>query len=251
MTNLDGYSDIFKFYKNAARNVDTSKIYPEFKSHPELYNFILAVNRNPDSASLQQALSINHIVAFELIQKGESRAGGYFGCIDVVECRHILMLTFLKNYIGDKSLGNVLEIGGGYGNFVRLATDIFKWDDWTILDLDYISHLQEWFLTMENIPLDTVHFMSEDHLQPYVADTIIGTHSLSEFDMNTFTKYYENYIKQAYRLFYVSHISMPSPELLKLKLDMIQTDFELKLSEPYEGNQSIMYIFEKYNAKIA
>ena len=244
MPNLNGYSDIFKFHKNAALNVDPSKSYSEFKSHPELYNFIIAVNQNPDSPSLQQAISINPLTAFELIQKGGSRAGGYFGCIDVVECRHILMLAFLKNYIGDKSLGNVLEIGGGYGNFVRLATNIFKWEDWCIIDLEYISQLQKWFLGTEKISLDRVHFMSEDHLQPYIADTIIGTHSLSEFDMDTFINYYERYIQRAQRLFYVSHVSMPSPELLKLKFDMIRADFELLTTQGYENHQSMMYIFE-------
>ena len=249
MPNLSGYSSVFNFYKNAAKDTNPAKTYSEFKSHPELYNFILAINKNPDSASLQQAASINPGIAFQLIQKGGSKSGGYFGCIDAVECRHILMLTFLKNYLGDNSLGKVLEIGGGYGNFVRLATNMFDWTDWTIIDLEYISHLQEWFLTTEKISLDKVHFMSEDQLQPYIADTIIGTHSLSEFDLDTFTNYYNSYIKQVHRLFYASHNRFPSYELLKAKQDMIANDFVLKIALVYEEDNSTMYIFEHKNER--
>jgi len=248
MSDLKGYLSEFTRYEDAAGTKDLSRIYPDFKNHHEAFNFILSFGDGKfksDPEAIQLAIGLNPTIAFQLIKKGPSKAGGDYSVIDVVESRHILLLSYLKTHMGNKPLGNVLEIGGGYGNFFRLASEIFEYESWTIADLEFITKLQKWFLEQEKVVMDRVTLMPSTHLVDLMPDLVIGTHSLSEFDLDTFTSYYNRYIKKAKRLLYSSHNTMPSRELLERKMETILTDFVIASSKKYELHQSTMYIFEK------
>ncbi len=55
---------------------------------------------------------------------------------------------------------------------------------------------------------------------------MIGAHSLSELDWNTFCDYFENVVCKAPALFYATHCSRPNVELVEKKLNLIRRRFK-------------------------
>lgn len=156
-----GYKPIFDKAIEISEKVNYQEAIPNFRNHPELFHFIMAAPYmyDPDILSLNQARDIDISIYGSLMSKGPSKAGAIHNSIDTVESRHILMMTFLIKSIGT-DWGEVLEIGGGYGNCLRLISGLVKYTKWSILDLSYILDLQKWFLQEENVDLSRVEFLS-------------------------------------------------------------------------------------------
>ena len=120
----------------------------------------------------------------------------------IIHCRHCLMLTLLLDTIGTDRRLRVLEIGGGFGNMVRILKSHDLVDNWTIFDLDFVCEAQAYFIK-ENFPELQVNRNSYDprpgninlidqHHRNIVrrelvgADVLIGTHSWSELPLDDF-----------------------------------------------------------------
>ena len=56
------------------------------------------------------------------------------------------MLTLLLDTIGTDRRLRVLEIGGGFGNMVRILKSHDLVDNWTIFDLDFMCEAQAHFI---------------------------------------------------------------------------------------------------------
>lgn len=237
---MRSYREVFDTGEQVAANLGDryKSVLPEWRQHPELFHFIMA-NDNL-LASDYNALALSTGVSSEftemLLYRG---ASGSRETIDGVECRHILMMTYLQSQLG-RNWGNVVEIGGGYGNCVRLVTGLIQYYNWTIVDLPYILELQKWFLKSEKISTNRIHFHKA---APESADLVIGSHSLSEFDEETFDSYFE-FVSKAKWFFYVSHNSSPSIDLLEYKIQQINKKFVLASSMIYEWGASTMRLYK-------
>lgn len=243
----EGYKPIFDAALEESTKIDYISTFPYFHDS-SLFHFIVAPRSQyePEIQTLELAKEIDNDIYSTLLAKGPSRLGNGSKTIDGVESRHILLMTFLIANLGSY-LGNVVEIGGGYGNCLRLIADLESYDKWTIIDMDYILRLQKWFLTGSGVNLSQVDFIdSEDTLEELEPNLVIGTHSLSEFSLGDFTRYFE-LIKRSKWLFYVTHISSPNPELLNAKLDMIRTEFNLYKFMGYEDGNSVMFLLKNKN----
>lgn len=228
------------------------QIYPQFRNRPELFHFAMAcgeIRYFSDPEAMTMALRINPILADFLVRLGPSKAGGGLPTIDVVESRHILMITYMCSLLekyGESIDGkNVVEFGAGYGNFTRLMHNVTNPKNWTIVDLEFILQLQKWFLKEEHVDSRNITFINT---KEYTAINdvwlTIGTHSLSELDIDTFKLYFDTTISKSKYLFYVCHNTRPDIHLLNQKMTLINTTFELVESQKYEGNQCTMYLFE-------
>jgi hypothetical protein len=241
------YKGIFDEAQEVSKTVDYSALFPEFHDHPELFHFIMSPRHqeSPDGGSLALAYQLNPEVYEYLFDVGPSMLGNGSTMLDGAESRHILMLTYLITFIG-KEWGNVVEIGGGYGNFARLVDGFVAYDKWTIIDLDYISDLQKWFhQTLIPDATNIIYRHSNDEIDGLEPTLVIGTHSLSEFSLDDFIRYYNEVIQYSTWFFYVSQAALPSKELLTNKLDIICKDFSLEHTRRYEDDASILYIFKR------
>jgi hypothetical protein len=249
---MDSYTPVFKEAAKLAEAVDYGKTFEDFHNHPELYHFIIAPDGQlgSDNRAIEQAQRINLGIFQELYDKGPSLLGNGSPEIDGVESRHILILTYLISRLGDK-WGEVIEIGGGYGNYPRLVDNIVEVSSWSIIDLAYISDLQCWFLWKSGIDTSKITcYAFEDmrrDLQSYDSepvgyDLLLGVHSLSEFDLETFNIYLP-IINKARWFCYVSQTNNPSKELLDKKQEIIRKQFTLEDKLEYEGGASIIYLF--------
>ena len=76
--------------------------------------------------------------------------------LDNLDSRHYMMSCFVYDYFKQNniSLTNILEIGGGFGNWSYINENIMKYNKWTIIDLDFVIKLQKWFLEKELIDIN-------------------------------------------------------------------------------------------------
>lgn len=241
----EGYKPVFDKAEQEAAKINYSTTFSTFREHPELYHFIMAGQHQkyqPDDDALQQAYDINRDIALAMIDKGPTILGSGPSVIDGVESRQILLMTWLLHNLGT-DLGDVVEYGGGYGNCLRLIEGIATYKSWTIVDLQHILDLQMWFLENSNINTDKVNFIGNNTILDLYPELVIGTHSLSEFSMQDFTRYFES-IKHSKWLFYASHVTAPDRDLLQSKLRIIDTEFRRAYTRMYESDNSQMSLFE-------
>jgi len=248
---MDSYTPIFEKSQKLAEAVDYFETFEYFHDYPELYHFIIAPEGQltRDERALNQAKEIDPEIYQALYDKGPSLLGNGSSEIDGIESRHILIMTYLISKLG-KNWGDVIEIGGGYGNYPRLADGIVSTDTWSIIDLNYISDLQCWFLknnNIRNVYCYSFEAMQRD-LQDYESDPVpynllLGIHSLSEFNMETFNSYLP-IINRAKWFCYVCQDKNPSLEILVTKLSIIMQEFNIVDVLEYEGGTSLLYLFK-------
>jgi len=246
MSALD-YKPVFDTAQSLAEAVDYRATFPEFHDYRSLYHFIVAPEgqQGPDKGALRDAEEIDAALSRRLAAKGPSLLGNGSKTLDGVESRHIAVLTALLAQTG-ASLGNVVEIGGGYGNCLRLLDGIAEINSWTIIDMPYILDLQRWFLHNAGVERPVLYLPADspDEYAELWPDIVIGIHSLSEISAEDFEVYYEGLIRRSPLLYYVSQVSGPSDWLIREKLAIIRTDFDLRYSRLYEGGNSVIQLFE-------
>ena len=112
----------------------------------------------------------------------------------------------------------------------RLNHSVIDFDQWTMVDLPFVSDLQKWYLGHEVKDLSRAKFVSaNDYSSLYNEkfDLCIGSHSLSELAWDDFISYYETIVKNSKYFFYAGHNWNCGWDLLKRKLDLINQDFDL------------------------
>lgn len=165
--------------------------------------------------------------------------------IDMIDSRHIMMSTLIFSKIGRK-VGRILEIGGGWGNWFRLNEGIIDFKHWDIVDLPFVTELQRWYLaqTAYNRELYSV-YRTDDISNGEKYDLIIAAHSLSELSLEAFTDYFENVLSKTRYVFYATHVSLPSTELVRAKIEMLGSKFD-RLSETYHcDRQAVNILYER------
>lgn len=240
---LEGFKNIFLECERKSKVVDLEKEIENFKNSGT-YHFVTAAAKEVgpiDECALAAAKQINNELCGKFLNKGPSRSGGGFNTMDIIESRHVMMSTFIFSNLG-LEFNSIVEIGGGYGNWLRLAENIVNYKSWTIIDVPFVKKLQQWFLSREVQNLDAVNLISTEELDDWLkkfenASLVIGAHSLSELVWEDFEYYYEKILRKSQYLFYATHVNRPSKELVNLKLTRISKNFkEVKTLMSESGN---------------
>lgn len=231
-----GYASVFA----ACEAQSTASDHYRFRDSPA-FHFLVAVGsqrEGPDYEALGRAASFDVDLCARYMKRPKS-ALGYasqqdYRKWDAIDSRHIMMSTFIFCTKDWPAGIRIVEIGGGFGNWVRLNHSVIDYAHWTIIDLTFVSRLQHWYLEYEIGPLadinvELVDSEGYDRWKRSVdrgVDLVIGAHSLSELDWNTFCDYFENVVCKAPALFYATHRSRPSTELVEKKLNFIAQRFK-------------------------
>lgn len=245
----EGYKPVFDEALRQSKEIDYASTFSDFHNNVDLFHFIMAPHHMwaSDEGALREAKALNPEIYQTLYDKGPSTVGNGSEMLDHVESRHILLMTNLIGLIGT-DWGSVVEVGGGYGNQLRLVSDIVTYNHWAYVDMGYILDLQKWFLLETGVDIERVHFLNSENETYFVnIDLVIGTHSLSEFSLFDFQMYYDNLISNVKWFYYASHRTKPDATLLQRKLDIIQRDFTIYDERDYEGGSSVMYLFRNKN----
>ena len=182
---------------------------------------------------MNKAMGLNYTLFDSFRRQGKSQLG-YEGTrpMDAIESRHLMMMTLLFEIVGTEQK-HIVEIGGGFGNWTRLAQNVIGFDEWTIIDLPFVSKLQKWFLRkeLEDDFYDKVNFVTTKNYPDWKkefkgADVVIGAHSLNEFALEDFEEYFESVVKKCEFFFYATPVDGPSIELVEKKNKIISEFFE-------------------------
>lgn len=239
---MKSFDSIFEESKQEASNLNLEKdVFPSFRDLPGPYKFLTAVKtqyQNKDEEALRIASSQDPILTDLYLKKSKPLTGysspDKYVALDTIDSRHIMMSTIIFSHLG-RSIDNVVEIGAGFGNWIRLNEDIIDFKSWTMIDMDFVSQLQKWYVDQTVSKKDLANFVSVDRDNQFNnwnnnvknVDLIIGSHSLSEFSLNTFNFYYDNILPKTRYLFYATHKYQPSKPLVSTKLDMLSKKFNI------------------------
>jgi hypothetical protein len=163
-----------------------------------------------------------------------------------LDSRHIMMSVLLFTWLPEK-VENIIEIGGGFGNWLRLNM-IHNFKKWSIIDLPHVSELQNWYLKKENIPTDRYELVTNLDYDEWNSlnssyDLVIGSHSLSEFKFSIFEDYFNKVIlKTKYLFFCYANIYSDS---INEKLVLINNNFKLVNSILSENNVVVNSLYVK------
>ena len=235
---MNGYKHVFDRAVSAfATDTRVSEdIFASFRLEPILYGFIDNGDRPMDAEAdrIAQATSPDLYRLYREVLKGRKQLG-YGSIVPIhadysnLDSRHIMMFTLLFSRI-QEPLNTIVEIGGGFGNWLTLNQHRL-FSKWTIIDLPHLSQLQNWFLQNQGIDrtrYDLVSAFDYSSLNSQSSfDLVIGSHSVSEFSFDVFYAYFTKVISKAKYFFYCYHNTMPSPVLIQTKLDIIGANFEL------------------------
>lgn len=249
-----GYESIFNKCKELSDN--SSDDYTNFREKKE-FEFLVNNNPEPDEEALTIGKSINNNLFSEYLNIRKSKLGFgniiKYSLLDNLDSRHYMMSCFICDYFNKNNilLNNILEIGGGFGNWCYINESIMKYSKWVIIDLDFVIKLQKWFLKQELNNFDKIDFINTNEISKISNNTdnydiIICAHSLSEISKDNFDIYLNDIlIKKTKYLFYAYHTRLPNINLINYKKSMLDKYFEIKdsfLSENGNVNNIIYSI---------
>lgn len=255
---MKSFSSVFDECKNEASkyNLET-EIFPSFRDNPGPYRFLTAVKDQywkKDEEALEIAVTQDRELTAQYLSKTKPNVGysstEKYVKLDTIDSRHIMMNAFIFSHIG-KSVENVVEIGAGFGNWIRLNENIIDFKTWTMVDIGFVSQLQKWYTDQTLSNKDLARFVSfDDHelfdqwietLSPI--DLTIGSHSLSEISIEIFNLYLEKILSKTRYLFYATHKYQPSKALINTKLELLNQKFNIvkQVENQYGKCLNILY----------
>jgi hypothetical protein len=255
---MDGFTSLFTTSENYFNNIPIDKyeeIFKSFRVQKSMFGYIDNGDIPPDEEAIRITKSINQEMYFYYINQLKNRKIiGYegstfkYGHFTHVDTRHIMMSTIIFNTIKDK-FKNVLEIGGGFGNWLYLNRNQ-NFDKWTIIDLPHIGKLQSWCLNqldVDSLKYDIVYSDDYKNIISNKYDIVIGAHSLSEFSIEMFNNYFNNTIIKSKYFFYAYHKYSPNEILCSMKRDIINKYFNILVEIPSESNNVLNCLFINKN----
>lgn len=249
---------MFQQSKEISKNLKLEKqVFSSFRSDPTIYHFLAnhACNKPPDNDFINLAKSIDEPLFLKYFEQKKLPIGysdqKSFLDFDALDSYHSLINTIIFSELQD-NVNNVVEIGGGFGNTFRLNYPLNNFKIWTIVDLEFVTDLQKWYINQNNIS-HKIEFVSVDNQGMYDTwlssnnpiDLVIGSDSLSEFSMEIFKTYFYAICKTSKYLFYAAHRLQPNKRNNKLKLDIINSEFEV--IKGYDIKKSKLILFKNKN----
>lgn len=142
----------------------------------------------------------------------ESKTGGWSdkqlkdiesGALSILSYQHIYFALMLAKHHATVS-ASIIEIGGGFGGLPRMMRQLLPdfIGSYTIVDLPFVSRLQEFFLRKESVLVEgkspAFNFIHVDKLDSFFPekafDIAIATHSMTELDPEWINLYLDKFI---------------------------------------------------------
>jgi hypothetical protein len=251
---MDGYNAVFEVAEKDFKNVtDTEILFKNFRNSPSIYGFICNGDTAPDYEAVDISKKLNTDMFNNYIECLSTRKILGYGDIDTkdvkfpffnsVDSRHVMMSIVCFGNI-KHPIKNIVEIGGGYGNWLFLNRNV-DFERWYIIDLPHVGKLQKWYLTENNIPENKFAIVSayDYESKDITPELVIGSHSLSEVKFDIFKMYFDKVIIRSKYLFYAFHTYSLSKILLDSKMNLINGYFKELARTPSQSGSVLNILF--------
>ena len=241
---LQGYDYVFKTSIDGFRQCeDKATLFKSFRRQHAVYGFTDNGDRPPDQEAVTIAKELNETMYNEYmgLLKGRAMVGYEGSTVNYaaytnLDSRHVMMSILLFSALPEP-ISTIVEIGGGFGNWLYLnrAKDFEKW---ITVDLPHVGELQRYYLGETGVDLKrwrSVSAFDYKEVEAEKVDLVIGAHSLSELAIEIFEDYFQRVVSKSKYFFYCYHTSRPTPALIEAKNQMIQSQFRLLKSAMSEG----------------
>lgn len=250
-----GPSDFWR-YKATVGNAFVDHAQLEHFQHDDLFHFCTARDFGRDEEALAAARSRAPARLDALLAIGDAPLGYRPGALPagvptLFHTRHCAQLAFLLHHLeklGDPTKLHFLEIGGGFGNVVRLLGRHSGFGSWTIFDMPFMTQLQRWYLqhTLPDHPQQhddygvlnggAIRCVDTEHRNEFVdefpgADVLVSTHAWSELSDDDFVWYLRNLLPKVQHVLYAAAAEFPSLEVTQRRLDRLSR--ELRIVDAY------------------
>lgn len=224
--------------------------------HDDLFHFCTARDFGRDEQALAAVAERAPGLLAELLAIGDSPIGYRHGALPagvptLFHTRHCAQLAFLLHHLrrlGDPTRMHVLEVGGGFGNAVRLLGTHSGFGSWTIFDLPFVGELQHWCLArtlpqqrqehddFEALAGGAIRCVDTDHRNEFVdafpgAGVLVSTHAWSELSDDEFVWYLRNLLPKVQHVLYAASAEFPSQQVTRHRLERLQQ--ELRVVDAY------------------
>ena len=250
---MNGYEPIFQAAKSDAAASSLQEEIERFRSS-NLFHFTVPVHGMrfmPDHEALGIAVMHDPQFVLDCLRKPKPTLGyanpADFCAVDMIDSRHIMMIAILKQWLPTTDL-RIVEIGGGFGNWARLCEGQIDYRTWTIIDMRFVSSLQDLFLRAFLQDFGKIALIDTDQYPAWKTqcerfDLAIGAHSMSEFGFPDFYDYFEHVVMKSKYFFYATHLSYPEPIMVREKLAKIEQHFHCMVMIKSEQDSVGNYLF--------
>jgi hypothetical protein len=255
VNSLIGFSDMYSNqilkFNSVIKNTNLTNAFKTFRTQTKLFGHLDSGDTPPD----QTAISISDKINTELLGKYldhniQQNIVGYdlvpaYGKLTNSDTKYIMLSVILFTQLKQKNFDKIIEIGGGFGNMLRLNHCIQNFKTWKIIDYLHMNLLQEYYLSTEHVPKNK-YILTPNNTNVNSrekSDIVISIYSLSEYSMKDFMIYYENIISNAKYFFYVFNKGYPSTQLNDAKINIISQDFNLLNDDNSQNNPVCVYLY--------
>ena len=127
----------------------------------------------------------------------------FFGNMSPNTIRYIKNTLDIFNFVSNKDIKNIVEIGGGYGGLCKTMNVIFDYDNYILLDLPEANKLSKKYTDKFSKLNGKVSQLSLDELDEIEnIDLVISNYAFSECSHSAQMKYYDDVISNS-KYFYM------------------------------------------------
>lgn len=118
-----------------------------------------------------------------------------FGKMSPSTIRYIKNTLDIFNFIGDKNIKNIVEIGGGYGGLCKTMSVLFDFDNYVLIDLPECNKLSNKYLSkFEELSGKTNQYSFDEFEEIENVDLVISNYAFSECSRTVQEMYYNNVV---------------------------------------------------------
>lgn len=251
---MEGFTPLFQTAEDEyAKFTDKEDLIANFMSHDIIYGFIHCCDRPPELEADKLSCMIDPQMYKRFRWNNERKVPiGYSTfsmenfAYNILDSRHIMMSIILWTSL-PTPVSRVIEIGGGYGNWLRLNYGVSVFDNWTIIDLPHLIELQARYFQAHRISSDAYTLISSRDWKDHglEGDLVIGAHSLSEMAFPIFFDYFTNLILHCKYFFFAYHKTSPSEAIIQVKLQLIENNFRVIKSYLSESDKVVSVLYQR------
>ncbi len=178
----------------------------------------------------------------DLYGNSELQQYDFFGTMSPSTIRYIKNTLDIFDFVGNKNVKNIVEIGGGYGGLCKTMNVMFDYDSYTLIDLYEVNELSKKYIDqfpkldkkVSQLPFD--NFGEIENI-----DLVISNYAFSECSYNSQTKYYNDVILNS-KYFYMVYNNFTTGNMNpNMFIDLASEKFDI-FTEIEDRNSHTNYI---------